>query len=119
MSTNVRNILIVLALGVAVYAIPGGGSSADLIGNILSILITGAFAFIAVKLYRENRVAIFSLGDRYRGMLYGAVAAIILMMAVRVDLWATAGGTLLWAAVIGAAAYALVLVFRQYRSYSY
>ncbi|MBA2349092.1 MAG: hypothetical protein H0V81_12435 [Solirubrobacterales bacterium] len=119
MSQNVRNALIVLALAGAVYAIPGGGNSANFIGSLLSTLIVGAFAFIGYKLYRENRVSIFSLGDRYRGMLYGGVAAIVLMMAVRETMWNTPGGSLLWAAVVGGAAYALVMVFRHYRSFSY
>ncbi len=119
MSQNVRNVLIVLVLALAVYAIPGGGSSANFIGSLLSTLIVGSFAFIAYKLYRENRVSIFSLGDRYRGMLYGALGAIVLMMAVRDRLWSSPVGSLLWVAVIGGAAYALVMVFRHYREYSY
>lgn len=119
MSQNLRNALIVLALALAVYAIPGGGSTATFIGALLSTAIVASFAFLAYKLYRENRVTVFSLGDRHRGMLYGALGAIVLMLAVRAELWSTAGGSLLWAAVIGAAAYALVLVFRHYREYSY
>ena len=119
MSQNARNVLIVLALALAVYAIPGGGNSANFIGSLLSTLIVGSFAFIAYKLYRENRVSVFSLGDRYRGMLYGALAAIVLMMAVRETMWNTPAGSLLWVAVVGASAYALVMVFRHYREYSY
>ena len=119
MSTTTRNVLIVLALALAVYAIPGGGVSADFVASLLSILITAAFAFIGWKLYREHRVALFSLGDRYRGLLYGAVGAALLMMAARTELWRTAGGTLVWFAVIVGASYALVLVYRQSRNDAY
>lgn len=119
MSQNARNVLIVLALALAVYAIPGGGNSANFIGSLLSTLIVGSFVFIAYKLYRENRVSIFSLGDRHRGMLYGAIATIVLMLAVREAMWDTPVGSLLWVAAVGAAAYALVVVFRHYREYSY
>ncbi len=119
MSATTRNVLIVVVLAVAVYAVPGGGKSAEFIRSVLSILFTAGIAFVGWKLYRENRVAIFSLGERYRGMLYGAVGAAVLIMAVRERLWETTAGTLLWFAVIASASYALVLVYRYYRSYSY
>ncbi len=119
MSATARNVLIVLALAAAVYAIPGGRSSADFIASILSILITASIAFFGWRLYREHRVTLFSLGDRYRGLLYGAVGAAVLMMAARGRLFDTTAGTLLWFAVIGAASYALVVVYRFYRSYEY
>lgn len=116
MSVTTRNVLIVLALATMVYAIPGGRSSADFIAAVLSILITASFAFIGWRLYRENRVAIFSLGDRHRGLLYGAIGAAVLAMAVRGELFRSGPGALLWFAVIGAASYALVVVYRHYRS---
>ena len=119
MGGTTRNVLILLVLAGAVYAIPGGGRSAEFIAALLSILITASFAFIGYRLYRENRVALFSLGDRYRATLYGAVGAAVFIMAVRSRLWETAAGTLLWFAVIAAASYALVVVYRHYRSYSF
>jgi len=119
MSTTVRNALIVLVLAGAVYAVPGGGRSAVFVESVLSILITAAIGFIGWRLYRENRVAIFSLGDRYRGMLYGALGAAVLMMAIRQRLWETTAGTLGWFAVIVAASYALVVVYRFHRENAY
>jgi len=119
MSTNVRNVLIVLALAAAVYAVPGGGSSADFVGSVLSVLITASIAFFAYRFYRENRIDLFGLGDRHRGLLYGGLGAIVLMMAVRVRLFDTPGGGLLWFAVMIGAFYALYVVFRHYRSEQY
>lgn len=119
MSATTRNVLIVLALAAVVYAIPGGQRSADFVASVLGILITASIAFFGYRLYRENRISIFSLGDRFRGLLYGALGAAVLMMAARDRLWDSAAGTLLWFAVIGAASYALVLVYRQYRSNAY
>ena len=118
MSSTTRNVLVVVALAAAVYAIPGGASSAKLIASLLSILITASIAFFGWRLYRENRVAIFSLGDRHRGLLYGAIAAAVLAMATRARLFESAAGALLWFVVIGAASYALVVVFRFYRTSS-
>ena len=119
MSATARNVLIVLVLAGAVYGIPGGGRTASFVQAVLSILITVSIAFIGWRLYREHRIAIFSLGDRYRGMLYGALGAAVLMMAIRERLWDTTAGTLLWFAVIVAASYSLVVVYRQHRNDAY
>ena len=32
--------------------------------------------YLGLRLYRENRVALYGLGDRYRGLLYGALALV-------------------------------------------
>jgi hypothetical protein len=98
-TSTVRNILIVVAIAAAVFAIPGGGDAASFVAGLLSAGITATFAFIGARFYRENRVAIFSLGDGYRALLYGALA--------------------LWFALIGGASYALAVVWRYYRSYSF
>ena len=119
MSTTTRNVLIVLGLALAVYVIPGGDSTAEFIAALLSILITASIAFFGWRLYREHRVAIFSLGDKHRGLLYGALGAIVLMMAARQRLWDAPAGLLLWFAVFGAAVYALVVVYRYSRSDAY
>ena len=119
MSANVRNVLIVLALAGAVYALPGGGNTADTVAAVLSVLITASIAFFGYRMYRENRVALFSLGDRHRTILYASVGAIVVMMAARVRLFETGPGALLWFAVVIAAVYGLVVVFRHFRSYQY
>ncbi len=124
-SENARNVLIVLALAAVVYAVPGGGKGLGFVGSVLSILITASFAFLGYRLYRENRVDIFSLGDRYRGLLYGAIGAIVFLFAARQRLWedgaggGDAAGLLLWFALFGAAVYSIVLVYRRWRSFQY
>lgn len=119
MSTGLRNTLIVFAIAAAVHFTPGGGTTADTIGALLSIAITVSFVLIGARLYRENRVAIFSLGDRHRGLLYGALGIAVLAMAGRRELWESGPGLLLWMAMIGGASYALVQVYRYYKSYSF
>ena len=119
MSSIVRNVLIVLALAGIVYAAPGGGEGASFIGAALSSAITAVFVLIVVRLYREHRVEVFSLGEKYRAVLYGAVAVAVFAMAARPELWETGGGLLVWLLLIGGASYALVLVYRYYRTYSF
>jgi hypothetical protein len=119
MNATVRNALIVVALAAAVYLLPGGGNGASFVSQVLGTLITASFAFLGWRMYRERRMDLESLGDPHRGMLYGALAAIVWAMAARGWLFDTTAGILVWCALIGGAAYALVLVFRRHRDLSY
>ena len=78
--TIARNVAIVLVLAAAVAFIPGGGTTAGLIGAILSTLIIVSLVFFAYRFYREHRVELDGLGDRWRGLLYGAIAAVVLAL---------------------------------------
>lgn len=113
-----RNVLIVLVLAALVAFLPGGGSTANAIAALLSTAILAAFVLIAAKLYREHRVEVFSLGDRWRGVLYGAVAVAIFAMAARQQLFDLGGGgALLWIALLAGCSYCLYLVWRHHREY--
>jgi hypothetical protein len=116
--TVARNIAIVLVLAAAVAFIPGGGTTAALVGAILSTLILVSFVLLAARYYREHRVELDGLGDRWRGLLYGAIAVAILAMAARPRLRETDGGTIAWIAMLGGASYAVYLVWRHYREYA-
>jgi O-antigen/teichoic acid export membrane protein len=115
--TAARNIAIVLLLGGLVAFLPGGGTAAAVVGGVLSTLILVSFVMIAARYYREHRVDLVGLGDRWRLLLYTAIGALILVMAARVPMWKTSGGTLAWVAVVAAAAYSLYLVWRRSREY--
>ena len=57
MSTRTaRNVAIVLVLAAAVAFLPGGGTTAALVGAILSTLIIVSLVFFAYRFYREHRV---------------------------------------------------------------
>jgi hypothetical protein len=118
-SKTVRNVLIVLAIAAAVAFLPGGGQTAGLVGSLLSIGITVIFVVLGIRFYRENRVAIFSLGDRHRAIAYASLGALVLAFAGRSKLTQTGLGSfvllLLFAGAIGGA-YA---VWRHHRSYGY
>jgi hypothetical protein len=116
-SSGQRNVLIVLAIAAAVVLVPGGGRTAGFANAVIGIAISTAFALIGARLYRENRITIFSLGDRHRGLLYGAIAVAVLAMAARPRLWETGAGTLAWLVLVGGASLALVQVWRHYRAY--
>jgi drug/metabolite transporter (DMT)-like permease len=117
MSATVRNVAIILVLAAAVAFLPGGGTSAALIGAILSTLILVSLVFFAYRFYREHRVELDGLGDRWRGLLYGAIGVVVLALAARPRLSDSSGGTLLVVVLLGAAAFAFYAVWRHYREY--
>jgi len=116
--TAARNIAIILVLAAAVAFIPGGGTTAAVAGAVLSTLILVALVFFVGRLYRDHRLDLEVLGDRWRGLLYGAVGVIILAMAARERLQDQgSGGTIVWIALLAGSAYAIYLVWRHYREY--
>lgn len=118
MGTTARNVGIIVLIAAAVYALPGGGRSADLIAALLSAAITVCFTLIGIRVYRENRMTVFALGDRWRAVLYGSIAVAVFAMAALSRLFNAGGlGALVWFVLIGGAAYGLVLVWRAWRSY--
>jgi hypothetical protein len=111
-----RNIAIIVALAAIVAFAPGGGEGADLISQLLSAVFTVAIALILGRLYLQFRTDIYGLGDRWRLALYASVGVIIVTLAASNRLFDTGAGALAWFALMGGAAYALYLVFRQWRS---
>ncbi len=116
--TVARNVAIVLALAALVAFLPGGGTTAEVIGRVLSTLIVVSLVYILARLYRERRTDLEGLGERWRGVLYGAIGAVVLAMAARGELLESGAGTLVWFAALGGASYALYRVWRHYREYA-
>ncbi|WP_445151677.1 hypothetical protein [Baekduia sp. Peel2402] len=119
MSKTVRNVLILVAIAAVVAFLPGGGDAAGLIGRVLSIGISVIFVLLGIRFYRENRVAVFSLGDKYRAIAYASLGALVVAFAGRDKLTDSGAGSfvliLLFAGAIGGA-YA---VWRHHRAYGY
>jgi hypothetical protein len=114
---NVRNIAIIVAIAAAVYLLPGGGRVASTFEAALWVAFGFGIAYLGLRMYREHRITLYSLGDRHRALLYGAVALGVFAYAARRRMWETGSGELLWFVLVGCVVYALVQVFRQSRSY--
>jgi hypothetical protein len=112
-----RNVVIVLLLAGAVYALPGGGSTAELISALLGIAFAVGIWFFLMRMYRENRTTIYGLGDRHRLLLYAGLASILFLGASASRFFDSGPGTLVWLLIFAGMVYALVQVFRQYRAY--
>jgi hypothetical protein len=113
-----RNIAIVLAIALAVLVLPGGGDAADLVAAILGLIFAAGIALFVGKLYRENRIGIFALGDRHRALLYGSLAVAAATVTASSRLWESGVGTFLWFALVGGASYGLVVVVQHARRYA-
>jgi hypothetical protein len=116
---TLRNVLIVVAIAAAVAFVPGGGDTAQLVAAVLGIGITVAFVLLGIRFYRENRVAIFSLGDKHRALLYGALGAIVLALAGRDKLLNTGIGSLCFVLLLVGAIGAVYAVWQHHRAYGY
>ncbi|HEX7291435.1 MAG TPA: hypothetical protein VF250_09945 [Conexibacter sp.] len=117
MPETLRNVLIILALAAVVMLVPGGGNASAGILQALVIAMLGAIAWFGVRLYREHRTDIYSLGDRNRGILYASAGLVALTVTATDRLWATGPGTVVWVALIALACYGVYHVFRSSREY--
>jgi len=115
---HLRNIAIVLALAVIVWKVPGGGTASRTIANIFSVLFLAGLFFLGYRVYMERRETLFSLEERQRGLLYGALALAAFALIATSRLWNAGGlGAMLWLAMLGAAGWALYSVWRAYKTY--
>lgn len=117
MSTNARNVLIILALAGLVMLVPGGGNASDAILQTLVIVMFGSLAWLAVRLYRERRSDLYSLGERNRAILYGSLGLATITVVGTDRMWDSGPGTLVWFALIGLAGYGAYHVIRVAREY--
>jgi hypothetical protein len=113
-----RNIAIIVAVGAAIYFIPGGGRAASAFEAFLWAVFAIGIGYLGLRIYRENQFRLSALGDRHRGLLYGAIALGLFCFMARTRMWQTGLGELAWFALIGLVIYALLDVYRHYRSYS-
>ncbi|HEX4484201.1 MAG TPA: hypothetical protein VH081_10480 [Solirubrobacteraceae bacterium] len=112
------NVSIVLLIAAAVFLLPGGGQAASTFEALLLIGFGVGFGYLGLRLYREYRVTLHGLGDAHRARLYGAIAlAAFLIAAYDRMLHSTALVGVLWFVLLGLVLYALMDVYRHWRSY--
>jgi hypothetical protein len=114
-----RNVAIVVVIAAVVYLIagPSGGSAARTFEAALWSAFGLGIAYLGVRLYREHRISLHSLGDRHRALLYGAVALGVFDYAARRRMWETGLGEFLWFVLVALVVYALLEVYRYSRTY--
>jgi hypothetical protein len=127
-----RNVAIILAIAAAVYFIPGGGRAAGTFESALWVAFGIGIGYLGLRMYREHHMTLYGLGDRHRGLLYGAVALAVFLYVVRSRMWYalqvhggelvqvhrwSGVGELAWFALAALVVYSLVAVYRHARSY--
>jgi hypothetical protein len=112
-----RNVAIVALIAAAVYFLPSGGQFAHTFEALLYIGFGVAIGYIGLRFYREHHVALHSLGDLYRGLLYGSIALGVFLWMSYSRMWNTGLGELLWFVLAAGVAYAVFVVFRRWRAY--
>lgn len=112
-----RNIAIIVAIAAAIYFIPGGGRAATTFAAALWTAFGVGVGFAGLFLYRERRVWVHGLGDRYRGALYGSIALGVFLWVARARMWASQVGKPAWWVLAGCVVYGLIVVYRRARAY--
>jgi hypothetical protein len=112
-----RNVAIVALIAAAIYLLPGGGRAASTFEAVLLVVFGFGIAYLCLRLYREHRVALHSLGDRHRALLYGALAIAVFALTARARMWQTGFGELVWFALVGFVVYTALAVYRRWRMY--
>jgi hypothetical protein len=113
----IRNVAIILAIAALVQFAPAGGRVASAFQAALWAGFAIAIGYLGLRLYREHRMFLHSLGDRHRALLYSAIASGVLLWAGQKRMWQTGLGELIWFIVLGFAVYAVLEVVRRARSY--
>ncbi len=111
------NVAILLAIAAAVDFLPGGGRVANTVATALGVAFAAALGYAAVWFYRRNRVAIYSLGDQRRALLYGAIGVGVVTVAAKPRMWLSGFGEFAWFVLVGLVAYTLFALYRYSRSY--
>jgi hypothetical protein len=115
--TAIRNIAIVAVIAALVVLIPGGGKGATVATQAVYLAFLATLGWFASIMYRQHRVALYSLGDVKRAVLYGALAVATLTLTASSKLFESSAGTIAWIVLLVACAYAVFAVIWSARQY--
>jgi hypothetical protein len=112
-----RNILIIAVIAALIVIVPGGGTGASVVGQGVYLVFLGAIVWFAALQYRQHRVAIYSLGDRNRTILYAALGVLTLTLIASGRMWHTGAGLIAWFVLVAACVYAVFAILWTARRY--
>jgi hypothetical protein len=112
-----RNILIILAIAALVVLIPGGGTGATVALQAMYLVFLATLGWFAMTMYRQYRTTLYSLGDRRRAILYGALVVAAVTLTGTSKLWKTGAGSVVWLVLIAGAVYAVAAIVWSARKY--
>jgi hypothetical protein len=112
-----RNIAIIAVVALAIVAVPGGGTAADVVVAVISLAFLGVMAWFGRRLYMENRMTLWALTTAHRALLYGGFAVAFMTFVATPRLWESGPGTLVWLVLLAASASAVYYVWVESRRY--
>jgi hypothetical protein len=112
-----RNVAIILALAAAVAFLPGGGNAAETVLALLTMAFLATLAWFVYVLSRERQLTLTALSDGQRGILYGALGLIAVLIAWSSDAFDSDRGTLVWLVLLGIAIAAIWRTWLEANSY--
>jgi hypothetical protein len=112
-----RNVVIIALAALVVAAAPGGGNAASTVLTALSLGFLAAMGFLGYRFYRDNQMTISTLSDARRGILYGALGVIGVLIAGADEFFATDGGTLAWIALLALSVLAILRIWTDANAY--
>jgi len=115
--STARNIAIVLVIAALVAIVPGGGAAANVLLQAMYLVFLSTLWWFGAMMYRQHRVALYSLGDGRRAVLYSALAVAFLTLTASQKLWASSAGTIAWCVLLVASVYAALAVVWSARQY--
>ncbi len=114
---TLRNVAIIMLLALAVAFAPAGGNVAEAILTAITMGFLAGIAWMLFVLSRQNQLTLATLTDARRGILYGALGMIALLIAGSDELFSTGGGTLVWILLLGASVAAIWRIWVEANSY--
>jgi drug/metabolite transporter (DMT)-like permease len=112
-----RNIAIIALVALAIVALPGGGTAAEVVVAVISLAFLAAMAWFGQRLYKENQFTIWSLTTVHRALLYGGLALAFATLVATPELTDTGAGTVAWIALLAAAVGSVFYVWNESRRY--
>lgn len=109
----VRNVLIIALLALALTVVPGGGNLADALLTALALAFITAIGMLIARVWQQTSLTREVMGERQRGLFYGCLGALALLIAGLDELLASGPGTVAVIAIAGLSVYLAVGTWRR------
>jgi hypothetical protein len=114
---TLRNVAIIAILAVPLAFVPGGGGAADAVLAALGMAFLASLAAAARQVHRENRLTFDSLPDDQRGVLFGALGVVLMIVGADKLLGGGGLGAVIWVTLMACAVVAIVGVWMRAHTY--
>ncbi|HEY1286105.1 MAG TPA: hypothetical protein VGF04_08460 [Solirubrobacterales bacterium] len=114
---TLRDVAIIMVLGLAVAFAPSGGNVAEAILTAITMGFLAGIAWMVFVLSRQNQLTLATLSDGRRAILYAALGMLALLIAGSDELFSSGGGTLAWILLFGASIAAIWRIWIEADTY--